>query len=173
MQDVNWDMVQFKYEFLGFSLSDLVAEHNISSAVLNYNAKGWNQVELDQTDLIDMDEIKSISDILDKLGKQTVNQTQAFSIIKQKFLGPKFIELETILLHKAISIASNLDEKDNRSANTLRNLVEVLTSLLAQNPLLGSKESPDEGDGDKVWEIQIIRPDRNKDSESEEKEDKF
>jgi len=156
MLDVNWDIVQFKYEFLGFSLPDLAAEHNISAAVLGYNAKGWNQIELDQTDLVDMNEIKSIDDVLNKLGKQTINQTQAFSIIKQKFLGPKFIELETILLHKATSIASNLDEKDSRSANTLKNLVEVLTGLLAQNPLLGSKESTDGGDGDKVWEIKII-----------------
>ena len=156
MADVNWDMVQFKYEFLGFSLADLAVEHGISLTVLNYNAKDWNQIELDQTDLVDIGEIKSIDDVLDKLGKQTINQTQAFSIIKQKFLGPKFIELETILLHKAISIASNLDERDSRSANTLRNLVEVLTGLLAQNPLLGPKESTDGGDGDKVWEIKII-----------------
>ena len=158
MQDINWDMVQFKYEFLGFSLIDLATEHGISPTVLNYNAKGWNQIKLDQDDPIDLGEIKSIDDVLNKLSKQTINQTQAFSIIKQKFLGPKFIELETILLHKAISIASNLDEKDARSANTLRNLVEVLTNLLIQNPLLGSKDNADEGDSDKVWEIKIIGP---------------
>ena len=156
MYDVNWDMVQFKYEFLGFSLADLAAEHNISPAVLDYNAKGWNQIKLDQDDPIDLGEIKSIDDVLSKLSKQTISQTQAFSIIKQRFLGPKFIELETILLHKAISIASNLNEKDARSANTLKNLVEVLTNLLAQNPLLGSKDNTDEGDSDKVWEIKII-----------------
>ena len=156
MLNVNWDLVQFKYEFLGFSLADLAVEHGISLTVLNYNAKDWNQIELDQTDLVDIGEVKSIDDVLNKLGKQTINQTQAFSIIKQKFLGPKFIELETILLHKAINIASNLNEKDARSANTLKNLVEVLTGLLAQNPLLGSKDDPNEGDGDNVWEIKII-----------------
>lgn len=156
MMDINWELVQFKYEFLGFSLADLAVEHGISTAVLDYNAKGWNQIIFSEDDPVDMDEIKSIGDILSKLGKQTINQTQAFSIIKQKFLGPKFIELETILLHKAINIASNLNEKDARSANTLKNLVDVLTGLLAQNPLLGSKDDPNEGDGDNVWEIKII-----------------
>jgi hypothetical protein len=156
MQDTNWDLVQFKYEFLGFSLADLASEHSISPAVLEYNAKHWNQILLDQDNLVDLNEIKSIDDIISKLGKQTINQSEAFSIIKQKFLGPKFIELETILLHKAISIASNVDEKDPRSANTLKNIVEVLTSLLSQNPLLGSKEDTSEGDGDKVWEIKIV-----------------
>ena len=156
MRDTNWDLVQFKYEFLGFSLADLAVEHDISPAVLEYNSKEWSQVLLDQDDMVDLSEIKSIHDILNKLGKQTINQTQAFSIIKQKFLGPKFIELEYILLHKAVSIASNLDENDTRSANTLKHLVEVLTNLLAQNPLLGSKDDTNEGDGDKVWEVRIV-----------------
>ena len=155
MQDINWDLVQFKYEFLGFSLASLAVEHSISTAVLDYNAKNWKQISLEQDDLIDIDEIKSIDDILGKLSKQTVSQTQAFSILKQKYLGPKFIELETILLHKAISIASNLKENDKGSANVLKNLVDVLTSLIDQNPML-NPDDVEEGDGDKVWEVRVI-----------------
>jgi len=158
MQDINWDLVQFKYEFLGFSLADLANEHNISTAVLNYNAKGWKQISLDQDDLTSLDEIASLDDVLNKLGKQTISQTQAFSIIKQKFLGPKFIELESILLHKAVSVASNLDEKDTRSASTLKNLVDVLTNLISQNPLLKSGDT-EEGDGDKLWVVKVIGAD--------------
>jgi len=155
MQDTNWDLVQFKYEFLGFSLGDLAREHSISEAVLEYNSKGWKQISLVQDDLVDMSEIKSIDDVLTKLSSQTLNQTQAFLILKQKFLGPKFMELETILLHKAISIASNLDEKDSRSAATLKSVTEVLVNLIGQNPLLKSGEVAS-GDGDKVWEVRVV-----------------
>jgi hypothetical protein len=158
MHDVNWDMVQFKYEFLGFSLANLAAEHSISTAVLEYNSRNWKKISLEQDDPIDMSEIKSIDDVLNKLSKQIINQTQAFSILKQKFLNPKFIELESILLHKAISIASNLDEKGTQSSSVLKNLVEVLTNLLNQNPLLKPENNSSDEDSDKTWEIKIVGP---------------
>jgi len=169
MQDINWDLVQFKYEFLGFSLEDLANEHHISTAILNYNAKTWKQISLEQDDLTDLKEIESIDDVLGKLSKQTINQTQAFSIIKQKFLGPKFIELETILLHKAIAIATNLDEKDTRSASTLKHLVDVLTSLIDQNPLLKNSETEGE-ESDKTWEVRIIHTTTESTKEEKEKD---
>ena len=156
MQDINWSLIKFKYEFLGFSLEDLAAEHSISSAVLQYNSKDWKQISLEQEELVDLEGIKSIEDVLVKLSKQTTNQTQAFLILKQKFLGPKFMELETVLLHKAILLASNVNEKDPRAASTLKSLTEVLVSLIGQNPLLKSGESVGGGDGEKVWEVRIV-----------------
>ena len=169
MQDINWDLVQFKYEFLGFSLASLAIEHCISTAVLDYNAKNWKQISLEQDDLIDISEIKSIDDVLNKLSKQTVSQTQAFSILKQKYLGPKFIELETILLHKAISIASNLKENDKGSASTLKHLVDVLTSLIDRNPMLNPDDVED-GDGDKTWEIKVIHSTEPRDEQNPKEE---
>ena len=166
MQDINWDLVQFKYEFLGFSLESLANEYHISTAVLNYNAKNWKQISLEQGDLTSIDEIKSIDDVLTKLSKQTVSQTQAFSILKQKYLGPKFIELETILLYKAISIASNLKENDKGSANVLKNLVDVLTNLIDQNPML-NPDDIEEGDSDKTWEVKIIHTTEEKEKDKE------
>jgi hypothetical protein len=156
MQDTNWDLIKFKYEFLGASLEDLAAEHSISLTVLQYNSKNWKQISLEQGSPVDLDSIKSIEDVLVMLSKQTVNQTQAFLIIKQKFLGPKFMELETILLHKAILLASNINDKDLRAASTLKSLTEVLVNLIGQNPLLKSGESLGGGDGEKVWEIRIV-----------------
>ena len=155
MQDINWDLVQFKYEFLGFSLDDLAREHSISKAVLDYNSKDWKAVSLEQDLSFDMSEIKTIEDILTKLNNQVINQTQAFLILKQKFLSPKFIELETTILHKAISIINLLDEKDSRSAKTLKELTEVLVGLLNQNPMLKSGGMP-EGEGDKIWEVRVV-----------------
>jgi len=155
MSDTNWDLIQFKYEFLGFSLIDLAREHSVSFAVLEYNSKNWKQISLVQDNPVDMSDIKSLDDIIKKLSTQTLNQTQAFQILKQKFLGPKYIELETVLLHKAISIAANIKEDDPRSASTLKSLTETLVNLISQNPLLKSGEVVS-GEGDKIWEVRIV-----------------
>jgi len=155
MQDVNWGLVQFKYEMLGFSLEDLAKEHSLSAAVLEYNAKNWKQIPLEQDTSIDMENIKSIEDVLIKLNLQVINQTQAFQILKQKFLGSKYIELEMILLHKTISIASNISDTDIKSAATLRTLTEILTNLIEQNPLLKSTEIPAKEE-DKTWKIEFV-----------------
>jgi hypothetical protein len=166
MQDTNWELVKFKYEFLGFSLEDLAREHDISTAVLEYSSKNWSQVSLGQDDLVGMEDIKSIDDVLKKLSKQTINQSQAFQILKQKFLGSKYIELETTLLHKAVQIATNLDEKDYRAASTLKSLTETLVNLINQNPLLKSWESGDDESSDKVWEVRVVsaKPDKGKEA---------
>ena len=153
--DINWELVQFKYEFLGVSLEQLAREHSISGAVLDYNSKNWIQLSLGQDNLVDMEDIKSIDDVIKKLSKQTINQSQAFLILKQKFLGSKYVELETTLLHKAIKVASNIDENDHRAATTLKSLTETLMNLINQNPLLKSGEFGGE-DEDKVWQIRVV-----------------
>ena len=162
MQDTDWNLIKFKYEFLGFSLEDLAAEHSISLAVLQYNSRTWKQISLEQENLVDIKDINTMEDVLVKLSKQTINQTQAFLILKQKFLGPRFMELETILLHKAILMATNLNDKDPRAASTLKSITEVLTNLIGQNPLLKSGEATSEGEGDKVWEVRIVEAEKGK-----------
>jgi len=168
MQDINWSLIKFKYEFLGFSLEDLAAEHSVSPAVLQYNSKDWKQISLEQENLVDLEGIKSIEDVLVKLSKQTTNQTQAFLILKQKFLGPKFMELEAVLLHKAITLASNISDKDPRAASTLKSITEVLVNLVGQNPLLKSGENIGGGDGEKVWEVRIVDAKENKNKDEGE-----
>jgi hypothetical protein len=162
MQDTNWEIVKFKYEILGASLESLAEEHSLSLAVLQYNSKSWKQISLEQEELMDLEDIKSIEDVLVKLSKQTTDQTQAFLILKQKFLGPKFMELETVLLHKAISLASNINDKDPRAASVIKSLTEVLVNLIGQNPLLKSGESVSDGDGEKVWEVRIVETEKEK-----------
>ena len=170
MQDTNWDLVRFKYEFLGFSLESLAREHNLSTAVLEYSSKDWSQISLGQDVLVDMKDIKSIDDVLKKLSKQTINQSQAFQILKQKFFGSKYMELEATLLHKAVQIASNLDEKDSRAASTLKSLTETLINLISQNPLLKSWEVGNTEDSDKVWEVRIVsaKPKGDENTEKDE-----
>lgn len=155
MQDINWELVRFKYEFLGFSLEDLAKEYPVSLTVLKYNSQNWKQISLEQNELVDLENIKSIDDVLAKLSTQTINQTQAFLILKQKFLGPKYIELETTLLYKAISTASHLSDEDPKAASVLESLVEILVKLINQNPLLKSGDTSGK-EGEKVWEIRIV-----------------
>jgi len=167
MQDTNWDLVQFKYEFLGFSLEDLASEHSISFAVLEYNSKSWKQISLGQDTLVDMNDVKSLDDVLEKLSTQTINQAQAFLILKQKFLGSKYVELEAILLQKAISLAANIKDDDPRSAAILKSLTETLVNLINQNPLLKSKEVGGASEGDKVWEVRVVSAEPKQEKEDE------
>jgi len=164
MQDTNWNLVQFKYEMLGYSLEDLAKEHSISTAVLDYNSKNWKQISLEQDISINMDDIKSIEDVLVKLNSQVINQTQAFQILKQKFLGSKYIELEIILLQKTISIASNISDTDIKAVTTLKSLTEILTNLINLNPLLKSEvtKNDENKDKDKVWEVRFIETEPKK-----------
>ena len=157
MQDINWSLVQFKYEMLGYSLEELAEEHSLSIAVLEYSSKNWKQISLEQDASIDMGEVKSIEDVLIKLNSKVINQTQAFQILKQKFLGSKYIELEVILLQKTISIASSISDTDIKAATTLKSLTEILTNLISQNPLLKSDSlNNDESEKEKVWEVRFM-----------------
>ena len=155
MQDTNWELLKFKHEVLGSSLQDLAQEHNVSFPVLEFNAKDWKQIPLASKEPMDLKEITSIEDILTKLGSETSSQTKAFAILKQKFLGPKYVELETTLLHKAIEMADSLKANDPRGAATLRSLATVLSDLLERNPLLTAGDVEDTSVA-KEWKITVV-----------------
>lgn len=155
MLDTNWELVKFKYEILGNSLEELAQEYCLSMPVLKYNSKDWKQIPLASGESISLKDITSLEDVLTKLGTQTSSQTKAFAILKQKFLGPKYVELETVLLHKAIEMASNIKETDPRAAQTLRSLATVLSDLLIQNPLLTSNDRVDDSSATE-WKITVV-----------------
>lgn len=156
MSDTNWELLKFKYEVLGVSLEDLAIEHGVSGPVLKFNSQTWKKLPLASDKPLDLKGVSSLEDILTKLGSETSNQTKAFAILKQKFLGPKYVELETVLLHKAIEMASELKSSDPRSAQTLRSLATVLGDLLMRNPLLTPGEGLSEGEGTKEWKITFV-----------------
>lgn len=164
MTETNWDLVQFKYEVLGSSLEELAAEYSLSLPVLKFNASNWKQIPLAQHKKIDIRDAETFEDLIDNVAKQISDETKAFTIIKQKFLGPKYIELETILLHKTIEMANNLNTTDPLSASTIRKLTTVLSDLLAQNPLLGPSETGHDGVIDREWKISFVES-KNEDRE--------
>lgn len=170
MQDTNWELLKFKYEVLGTSLDTLAEEHQVSPAVLKYNAQDWKQIPLASKEPLSLEDVKSIEDVLSRLGEETAAQTKAFSILKQKFLGPKYVELETVLLHKAIEMAAGLNTTDPRGAATLKNLASILTELLARNPLLSQGVEEELGDSNaREWKITVVdsRKDGEEDADTE------
>lgn len=156
MQDTNWELLKFKHEVLGSSLQDLAQEHCVSFPVLEFNAKDWKQIPLASKEPMDLKDVTSIEDILSKLGSETSSQTKAFAILKQKFLGPKYVELETILLHKAIEMAHGVSSNDARGANTLRTLATVLSDLLERNPLLTVGGDVEDATTAKEWKVTFV-----------------
>ncbi|MBR9682474.1 MAG: hypothetical protein GOV02_02260 [Candidatus Aenigmarchaeota archaeon] len=155
MRETNWELLKFKYEVLGSSIEDLAAEHCVSKPVLEFNSRNWKKVSFGMEKPLDLEGVSSMEDILLKLGSETSSQTKAFAILKQKFLGPKYVELETVLLHKAIEMATELNSGDARAANTLRSLAVVLGDLLARNPLLTPGDEESEGEA-REWKITVV-----------------
>ena len=156
MLDTNWDLLKFKHEVLGSSIEALAHEHQVSLPVLQFNSKDWKQIPLASKELLDLKDITSLEDILLKLGSETSSQTKAFAILKQKFLGPKYVELETVLLHKAIEMAQEIKSNDPRAAQTLRSLATVLSDLIAHNPLLTTGDESDTDTLSREWKVTFV-----------------
>lgn len=161
--DINWELVQFKYEVLGLSLETLAQEYKISEQLIKFNAQSWKQLPLELDKPLDLKGFKSLDEILLKLGEQTSNHTKAFAILKQKFLGPKYIELETTLLHKAIKMAGELESCDVGASRTLTAITGVLSELLKNNPLLAPDHEANQSDS-KEWKVTFVDASKDKDS---------
>jgi len=156
MLETNWELIQFKYEVLGISLEELAREYTLSLPVLKFNSKDWKQLPLALKEPLDLKDLTSLEDVLTKLGEETASQTKAFGVLKQKFLGPKYVELETVLLYKAIAMAQELKASDSRGASTLRSLANVLTDLLANNPLLAPNSEIEGTENSREWKIMVV-----------------
>lgn len=114
MQEVDWDLVQFKYEALGQSIADLAKEHQVPEAVLTYAVKEqkWERIPLEE-----------------------------LSSKKAEYLSPRYFALEATLLSKANQMAAMLDIEKPTSANSLKTLVQVLKDLISCNPELAPEGS--------------------------------
>lgn len=156
--NTDWELLKFKHEILGQSLEELAKDHSLSLPVLKFNAKDWKQVPLAMENTISFEGITSLEDVISKLGDKASAQTEAFQILKQRFLGPKYIELETVLLHKTIELASGVTSQDPGAAKTLRSLASILGDLLDHNPLLSSRDRNDSefGGGAKEWKVTFV-----------------
>lgn len=142
----NWDIIKFKYEVMGLSLEAIAVDTGLDISLLRHNAKSWKQLSL-------------VEDDGDRALTAAERASKIHSILKTSHLGPKYVELEMILLYKAIEISNNLtDSADNSNIVALKNLTDVLANLLAQNPALAQVRKDSEAflPKENKWEINII-----------------
>lgn len=113
MQDVDWDLVQFKYEALGYAEADLAKELNVPETIIRYAAseRKWKRLPLEE-----------------------------LQERKTEFLLPRYIALETTLLSKTLAAASRLELDKPTTASALKTLVCVLKDLIASNPEMAPEE---------------------------------
>lgn len=156
--DVNWDIVKFKYEVMHRSLEELAAEYSLSLKVLQFTASSWQRIPLAKDISVQFDDsaLSDVTTLTDALKAKVENKTQVFSVLKQKFLAKKYTELETILLYKAIDIATSISSTDPAAARTVRSLTETLKELLDMNPLLKPQVEDIVGDKDTVWTVNVV-----------------
>lgn len=156
MPEINWELIKFKYEVLEISLDRLAEEHGISPSALQYAAKNWEQVPLVERGE-DFDAVEGVQSGL-------VEQSKIFSMLKEKFLGPKYIELETTLLHKAIEIANSIPAEGIGAAKIVKDLAEIYKNLTVEknkdidNHLIDTPTK---------WEVVVVDPEVKKEDESE------
>lgn len=146
MTGTNWDILKFKYEILGVSLEALSIDTGVPLPLIQRNAKEWNQLSL-------------VEDDGNAALTAAERSSKLRSILKQNQLGPKYVELEMILLYKAIDIADNLsDSADNANIIALKNLTAILGNLIAQNPSLApaTKEDSVPTPDETTWNINVI-----------------
>jgi hypothetical protein len=160
--ETNWELIKFQYEILGTSLEDLAVEHEVSPTVLKYNAASWKRIPLAEQKLLDFKDLSSVESITKEVVQHVRDQARASSLLKQKFLGPKYIALEALLLTKANAVLASLDPKEKGAANSIKTISSVLKELLEQNYLLSAeaeKEELGESAAPTEWKVTIVEPD--------------
>jgi hypothetical protein len=166
--DTNWELIKFQYEILGSSVEDLAAEHEVSATVLEYNAKSWKRIPLAEQKALDIKDLTSLDSITKEVVQHVREQARASSLLKQKFLGPKYIALEAMLLTKANLVLASLDPKEKGAANSIKTISSVLKELLEQNYLLSAdaeREELSDASAPTEWTIRIVEPEADEQSE--------
>jgi len=156
LTEIDWNLLKFEYEINGASLEELQDFYGISSAVMTYQARDWTPVPASKQSSLKFTNLEDITSLTDEVVAQVRHESETRNTIKQKFLLPKYIQLEHILISKCIKLAASLEE-DRASASAVKTLSEVLKSLLSLNPILAPGEQIDSVPTDaKEWKITFV-----------------
>lgn len=167
LTDIDWNLVQFKYEVLGYSIEEIQDEYQLSDAHINYISKGWKRVPAAERKHLTFTKLESLEEVTEEVKAQIAEESETLTTLKQKYLLPKFLELENAILTKAISLAQKLDA-DKSNVNSLQTLTSILNNLLPNNPLInkraevvepGTPHSPQE------WKLTIVDPTKSQGTE--------
>lgn len=155
----NWELIKFRYEVRGESLSSLAKTFGVSEDVVKFNAKKWKQVPFIKEAQLTFKDAKNLEDVMGILERAVRNDARVAVLIKQKFLTSKYIELETLILEKlGVLLESVEDTQDAQAAAaTLKSLSSTFAELLSKNRHLETMPVIDaESDGiDRTWNVEV------------------
>lgn len=158
LSEIDWSLVQFKYEVLGSSLEEIKEEYDLSEGHLAYVSKDWKVIPAAAKKKLEFADLSSLESLTDDIAGQISQEASLLQTLKQRSLLTKYLELENILLTKAITLAQELTN-EGTSVNRLSTLTGVLTNLLAHNPLLSPKVDETSGEGEaRDWTLTIVEP---------------
>ena len=148
LSDINWNIVKFQYEMLGYTLIELMAEYDVSESVMKYQSRNWVQLPVSQREELNFIRTGDIDELTEDVVRQVRNETNLISLAKQKELFPLYVKLEHILLAKSVAIAQGLPE-DSSSISAIGNLLGTLHKLIEKNPIINPQ--PERGGGRNYW----------------------
>lgn len=153
MIEQNWGLLKFKYEVLGISTEALSADHNIPLALLEHMSEQWKRLPLESLNEVPLEDMKSFDEIVEKLKSNTISQVQAFNLLKDRFLSSKYIELESLIVMKAVELTTSISGTDKTAADMLRTLTSVFTSMKSVQP---AEDTEGFGGGSTKWEVTVV-----------------
>jgi hypothetical protein len=157
LSEINWDMVKFEFEVLGATLEDLEEKYEVAPALMKYNARNWAPCPATKQKELAFTKLEDIETLTDEIASQVKQESEIVSLVKQKFLLPKYVHLEQILLEKTITLATSLEATDRASANAIKTLASVLRDLLAHNPILAPQETElTKSDEPMEWKVTYV-----------------
>jgi len=157
LSEIDWNLLKFEFEVLGKSLEELADSYEINASIMAYQAKDWKQSPASIRESLQFTKLDSITELSEEIASQVKNEAEIISLIKQKFLLPKYVQLENILLEKSIALASSLESTTTGSASAIRTLTSTLMDLLKNNPILAPKEEEDTPhEGTRDWTVTFV-----------------
>ena len=146
---IDWELIQFKFEALDYSVEQLAAEHTISLALLKYATASWEKIELPKTDKLD----------IDSLASDVQSRAQFIDVLSRRYMGPKLTSLGCTLLDKTLRLANSINATDKRTANTLK----ILTAVYQELRSIHAPTTEETGGGSPPtkWEVHIVEPKTN------------
>ena len=172
LSNIDWNLVQFQYEILGATKEELMLEYDLTESYVEYITRNWKPVPAAQRKSLQFTQLDTLEELTDDVASQIRKEAHALTTIKQKHLLPKYLELENILVNRAISLASVL-EIERSSVPAISTLTNVLMTLLQNNPLY-SNEDGQIGSGEpQEWKVTVVKSENTREalsSVSDEKE---
>lgn len=156
-KSVDWNLLKFQYEVLGFTIDQLAKENPSTTAGLIQDAakeQRWEAGSIDTLVPVIQNEDNN-KNSLEQFTEAAKAQLIGSNLMKQKHLFPEFAKCEAILLSKISQAAISLDMNDEKAYTKISNLVKSLQGLLAHNQFLTTTIDPESTAGGSGFSVTI------------------